>query len=286
MAESAVRILEQGAIPTRFHIGLQRAASTYIYDLLASHPDAALPRKGLGFYANKYDRGLAWYSRQFPVHGVPIDPSPVYFVRGQDAAPRIRETLAGATPRFLLVLRNPIDYTASRFLLHRRINRFQKRLGWTPPDLRTLLARDPAYLDGSRFAQILERWWLPLFDRKCFHIVLFEQFTHDRESVAAQLLEFFGLRPRPLTAVPSSRNATLRHPILHTVKSAIVARPRLHAALRGNAVIQRLYDRFLVGRGPALGRAEREWLGGLLAPDVARLKALLGDPLATWTDFR
>ncbi|HLE78026.1 MAG TPA: sulfotransferase, partial [bacterium] len=75
-------------MPTRFHIGLQRAASTYLYDLLASHPDVALPRKGLGFFSNKFDRGLPWYLAQFMGDGVRIDSSPNYFFRGRTVAPR------------------------------------------------------------------------------------------------------------------------------------------------------------------------------------------------------
>lgn len=272
-------------LPTRFHIGLQRTGSTYLYELLTSHPDISLPRKGLGFYANKFDRGMEWYLSQFPPTGVRIDPSPVYLVHGRIVAPRIKEALAGKRPRFLVILRNPIDYTASRFLLHGRTKGLRKRFGESPHDLETLLQRHPEYLNESRYADLLERCWFPHFARDDFHIIMFEDFIRD-QSVTAGVVEFFGLPPHPLTAAPTSRNATLRHPVLHTVKAAIVARPRLHAALRGNPVMQRLYDRFLVSRGPKLNPSRRAWLRDLLAADVARLKELLGNPLAGWRDFQ
>lgn len=274
------------ALPIRFHIGLQRAASTYLYHLLASHPDVALPRKGLGFYANKFDRGMEWYLAQFPASGVRIDSSPIYFVRGSRAAPRIHDALAGAPPRFLLVLRNPIDYTISRFLLHRRTGGLRKRFGRSARSLEALIETHPEYLDESRFAALLERDWFSRFDRSCFHTVLFENLTRDQDAAAAGILEFFGLAPRPLQAIPTSRNATLRTPLFHTIKSAIVRRPRLHAALRRNMLVQSVYDRLLVARAPRPDPVRRTWLRGLLADDVARLKVLLGDPLARWTDFQ
>jgi len=272
-------------LPTRFHIGLQRAASTYLYDLLASHPDVALPRKGLGFYANKFDRGMDWYLAQFPDTGIRIDSSPIYFVRGERAAPRIHDALGAAAPRFVLMLRNPIDYTASRFLLHQRTRGLRKRFGEAPRELETLLRIHPEYLDESRYADLLERHWLSRFDRSCFHVALFEEFTRDEAAVTAGILVFLGLRPHPLTATPSSRNATLRHPLLHAVKAAIVARPRLHELLRTNRRVQRLYGRHLVAKTPKLSARRRGWLRDQLAPDVARLRALLGDPLTAWADF-
>lgn len=274
-----------GTMPTRFHIGLQRAASTYLYDLLASHPDVALPRKGLGFFSNKFDRGLPWYLAQFMGDGVRIDSSPNYFFRGRTVAPRIAQALAGAAPRFLLILRNPVDYTASRFLLHRRTNGFRKRFGMVPEDLESLVAAHPEYLDESRYAALLERHWFSRFDRSRFRIVLFEEFVRSPAAGAAEIQAFFGLRPNPLTATPSSRNATLRHPVLHSIKRAIVRRTWLHAALRKNPVVQRMYDRWLVARAPKLTADRRAWLGDLLGDDVARLKILLGDPLTGWTDF-
>lgn len=286
MVEPIVRVLDTDTIPRRFHIGLQRTASTYLYDLLASHPDAALARKGLGFYANKFERGKDWYLGQFPSGGIRIDSSPIYFVRGRTAAPRIRQVLGDTPPRFLLVLRNPIDYTGSRFLLHRRTKGLQKRFGAAPRDLETLLRTHPEYLDESRFATLLERDWFPRFDRSCFHIVLFEDFVRDQQAVSAGILDFFGLRPHALTATPSSRNATLRHPLFHAVKAAIVARPRLHAALRTNPLMQGVYKRFLVARTPKLAPERRNRLRALLAPDVDRLKSLLGNSLVPWKDFQ
>ncbi|HEY3248167.1 MAG TPA: sulfotransferase domain-containing protein [bacterium] len=276
----------RASLPVRFHIGLQRAASTYFYSLLATHPEVAMARKGLGFYANKFDRGMEWYRAQFPPDGVRIESSPIYFVRGATVAPRIRAALAEEPPRFFLMLRNPIDYTASRFMLHRRTKGLRKRFGATPRTLEDLVAGHPEYLAESRFAELLERYWLAQFDRGRFHIVLFEDFVRDQARVAAGVLAFFGLRPVPLAAVPSSRNATLRHPVLHSVKAAIVARPRLHALMRSSAVVQRLYERILVARTPKLTPSRRTWLADLLADDVARLKTLLGDPLTSWADFR
>lgn len=273
-------------VPSRLHIGLQRAGSTYLYELLASHPDVALVRKGVSFYATSFERGLEWYQTLFPPRGIRIDSSPDYFFRGRIVAPRIKAATARTSPRFVLLLRNPIDYTASRFLLHRRTKGLRKRFGATPRDLEALVRDHPEYLDESRYAGLLEQHWFAHFQPTQFCIVLFEDFVADPPAATEVVLRFFGLRPYPLSAPPSSRNATLRHPFLHAVKRAIVRRPGLRAAMRGNPLVQRAYDRLLVGRVEKLTVTQRAWLRDLLAADVARLKRLLANSFAPWRDFQ
>ena len=47
-------------------VGMPRAATTYLYQTLASHPDAFVPaRKELEFYSINYARGNAWYESFF-----------------------------------------------------------------------------------------------------------------------------------------------------------------------------------------------------------------------------
>ena len=116
-----IGILGSVDLPTRFHIGTQRAGSSYIYNLLKSHPGVSLsPRQEIHFYTRKFEQGVDWYLSNFGSGGTPIDTSPKYFHRGEVVAPRIKTMLGDARPYFLLVLRNPIDYAFSHFRMHQR----------------------------------------------------------------------------------------------------------------------------------------------------------------------
>ena len=55
-------------LPTFLGIGAMRAGTTWLHDLLASHPDVFVParRKEVNFFSFYYERGLSWYERFFP----------------------------------------------------------------------------------------------------------------------------------------------------------------------------------------------------------------------------
>lgn len=49
--------------PTVIGIGVPRGGSTWLHNLLESHPDVAMPRqrKEIHYFDHNYDRGLEWY---------------------------------------------------------------------------------------------------------------------------------------------------------------------------------------------------------------------------------
>lgn len=54
-------------LPTFLGIGPPKAASTWLYQLLASHPDVAMSReKEPCFFSRHHSRGLGWYEAFFP----------------------------------------------------------------------------------------------------------------------------------------------------------------------------------------------------------------------------
>ena len=48
-------------------IGAQKCATTWLHNVLATHPEVAMPHeiKELDFFSAKFDRGYQWYMRHF-----------------------------------------------------------------------------------------------------------------------------------------------------------------------------------------------------------------------------
>ena len=226
---------------------------------------------------------------QFPAGGRRVDTSPTYIRWGDVAAPRIREALGAEAPRFLLVLRNPIDYARSHYQMQARqghLERQRDRYPELPDTFLGFVRRYDEWLDRARYAHLLKDYWLPHFDRSRFKIVLFEDLVAQTDRVSAEILEFFGLPVRPLDTVPLSQNRTLRNPAFHTVRRALNRGPRgLKRFVKHGRVFNFVYLKWMVQQDAKLSPEDRAAMAELLADDVAALKELLGQDIPQWRDF-
>lgn len=278
-------------LPTRFHIGTPRAASSFLFNLLKSHPDVSLaPVQDVNFYSLNYERGFDWYRESFPTAGVRIDTSPTYFRLFDVAAPRIKAAVGSEAPRFLLVLRNPIDYARSHFQMQLRQGAFEREpdeYPVVPSSFLEFARRYDGWLGPARYADLLERVCFAHFDRSQFEIVLFEDLVADSERVGNEILAFFGLPPQRLATVPLSQNRTLRHPALYRLRRGLNRGPRgLKRFVKRRRVFNALYTNWMVQKTPKeLPAADRAGVAELLADDVANLKRLLGREIPQWKDF-
>lgn len=263
--------------PWRIHLGTQRAGSSYLNNLLRSHPDVALSRlQEPSFYTNRFKKGRQRYLESFPERGHRVDTSPAYFVKGRRSAPRIKELVPEA--RFSLILRDPVDYLDSLFHLQRN----QGRLSG-PERLPEFVERFPWYLDHARYHTILSRHWFSRFEPSQFKIFLFEEFVQDNRRCMNDLLEFWELTPMPLSASVSSTNRTLRSPTLHKLKSKAVKIAWLKKILKSNPVFNLVYDKLLTGRPDKLSPEERSRVLELLVQDIEELAELIGPAVLRWT---
>lgn len=265
-------------LPTRIHLGTQRAGSSYLNNLLRSHPDVAVSRlQEPSFYTRRHDRGRQWYLDSFPATGERVDTSPAYFRKGAEAAPRIREAVPEA--RFSLILRDPVDYLESLFQLEKNQGR------WDASDrLPAVVARRPRYLDRARYHKVLSQEWLSRFDRSQFLIFLFDEFVKDNERCVRELLDFWDLPVRTLSAPPSSRNRTLRTRSLHDLKSKAVKIGWLKRALKRNPLFNLVYDKLLTRPPERLTTQERAELLEPLRDDIAALSELVGPRVLRWLE--
>lgn len=177
-------------------IGAQKCASSWLYDILADHPEASLSeKKELDFFSYRYEQGYGWYERQFPVKpGAKAvgEISPSYF---NEASVPERARLYSPDLRILLSLRDPVERALSQ---HRHLIRIGMVAG---PDYRfeTALADNPSYIDQGRYATHLSRW-LACFPENQVLVVLMEDIRKSPEATARRVYDFLGIDPEHRSA--------------------------------------------------------------------------------------
>jgi hypothetical protein len=177
-------------LPTFLGIGVQRAGTTWLHTLLASHPDVYMPtrRKEIRFFERYFDRGLDWYQGFF----CPPDEAARYRAIGEistqyydcEACPeRIYRTLPDV--KLIIMLRHPVNraYSHYGFVVQRRNFRgsFQEFLD----------SRHKS-LEKGYYSRYLKRY-LDCFDRTQILALLFEEVFGDVTRTQQTLADFLGI---------------------------------------------------------------------------------------------
>ena len=136
--------------PNFIGIGAQKCASSWIYDILADHPQVCVSeKKELDFFSYHFHHGYNWYENHFstiPEKQAVGEISPSYF---HDPRSPQRAAQYNGELKILLTLRDPIN----RALSH---HRHEVRMGtYMGPDFRfeAGLAQNPSYLDQGLYAK-------------------------------------------------------------------------------------------------------------------------------------
>lgn len=175
--------------PTFIGIGAQKCASSWLYDILADHPEAALSeKKELDFFSYHYENGYAWYEQQFPEKpGAKVvgEISPSYF---NEASVPERAKLYSPDLRILLSLRDPVERALSQ---HRHLVRIGTVSG---PDYRfeKALADNPSYIEQGLYAAHLSRW-LESFPENQIFVVLMDDIKSHPDETARKVYKFLGI---------------------------------------------------------------------------------------------
>lgn len=271
-------------------IGAQKCASSWLYDILADHPEAALSeKKELDFFSYRYEQGYAWYERQFPDKpGTKAvgEISPSYF---NEASVPERARLYSPDLRILLSLRDPVERALSQ-------HRHQIRIGSIAgPDYRfeTALADNPSYVDQGRYATHLSRW-LASFPENQVLVVLMEDIRANPEATARKVYEFLGIDPDHRSAALYEKSNP-SYAVRSRGADAVIQ--RLRKSIRrlglggvwralGDSGLRRLYRR--MNRKPSeavVPPVPAETLGTLRAvfqDEIRTLEKLLGRNLERW----
>ena len=173
--------------PNFLYIGTSKAGSTWIYNVLAQHPDVFMaPGKGLYFFDNHYHYGLPWYRSQFQSardQRVVGEISHSYLF-SRDASQRIASL--NRDMQLMVCLREPVDRAFSAYLDGLKNGEFDL-------SFREAIEQVPSLVNRGRYATHLEPY-LEQFGRERIHVGLFDVLRRDPRAFASELYRFLGVR--------------------------------------------------------------------------------------------
>ncbi len=266
-------------LPDFLYLGPAKAGSTWIYGVLAQHPQIFMaPGKGLYFFTAHHARGLDWYREQFrgAEDALAVGEVSHTYLASAEACERI----AAANPKMKLVvsLREPVERAFSDYL-------DGVKNGQIEGSFEDALEAHPELLDGSRYARQLAVY-LERFEREQLHVGVFDDLGRDPDGFAAALFAFLGVAPHPLA--PAQRKAMMpagrpRSRALAALakRASWAARALGLRALRGRAKTSRLlrsalYRPFQAGEKPRIAESTQQRLRREFRDEVLALDALLG----------
>ncbi|MBA3496732.1 MAG: sulfotransferase domain-containing protein [Gemmatimonadales bacterium] len=273
-------------LPSFLGIGVPRAGTTWLHELLGSHPEVYVPsrRKELSFFDLHHDRGLEWYQKFFPPasemdrFGAVGEITPYYYYC--EACPE-RIARVGIE-KLVLMLRHPVDRAWS---YHGQ----KIRNGMFRGSFESFLDQERwPVIEQGHYSKYFERY-LEHFERKQILVLLLEEALLDLPATQQGLADFLGVSPSGFAAKDAKA----------AVNSSYVPRaPRLYGLAFRIGKLCRQYDLdWLVNSAKRLGIREafgaagkpepmrsetRARLDDLFRPEFAKLERLLDMSLDVW----
>jgi hypothetical protein len=275
-------------LPTFLGIGVPRAGTTWLHELLASHPDVYVPtrRKEIYFFDLHYRRGLAWYQKFFPIDGDAArfraigEITPFYFY-GQDCPERIARAGVG---KLVLMLRNPVDRAWSYYA-------HAIQYGMYSGSFEAFLARANArfpVVEHGHYSRYL-RNYLQYFDRDQLLILIFETALADVPGTKRQIADFLDIAVDRFP--PGAGEPVVNPSYVPKARWAHKVAYRLGRALRDRDLdwvvntAKSLGVKRVFGAGaklPPMTADTRERLRARFRPEIGELETMLGVSLDVW----
>jgi len=221
-------------------LGGMKCGSTALYQYLIQHPDiVGASVKEVHFFDNRFDRGLSWYRKHFPLKAslgsrLTGEASPSYIFH-----PAVAERIKLVLPdvKLIVLLRNPVDRAYSHY--HHTL-----RKGYEKLSFKDAIESEPERLNGEReriladasyrsptfaafsyvtrgiYWEQLERYYQH-FDRSQILVLKSEDLFYDPQSVTNRVSAFLGLEsfrlkdPTPKNKASYVRKITATHEQLY-----------------------------------------------------------------------
>jgi len=302
-------------LPNLFVPGAAKSGTSSLHEYLDQHPDIFMTkRKEPHFFSHEehYTRGLSWYSSLFEEGrncAYRGESSTGYMVFAR-VIERVKRDIP--SPRFILILRNPVDRAWSHY-------RWLQGMGYEPDDFRTAFLRDMnEQPDADQFLGVgykyyfqfglYGKWlskYIQAFGRSAIHIVTTEALGQAPLETINSCLSFLGLSPlQQLTTLTKNRSVRLRYPWLYRTVVAAVNSPgrtNVGPVLRAStsdgfrrrlSLAKRDLLLWLKGRlafkaaDEPLPTELRRWTADYYVSDVESLRIVTGMAFRAWgTDF-
>jgi hypothetical protein len=272
-------------LPNYLVIGAQRSGTTWLHELLGSHPRIYVPtrRKEIKFFSHFYDRGLDWYCRFFPedeeagLYDAIGEVTPTYLYK-MDAPARIAQTLPEA--RLLVILRNPADRAFSHYLMWIKNNGYRK-------SFEELLEEKRSIYRYGLYGMWLSRYQRH-FDRSRFCILLYEESVKAVAETKSRLARFLGVDSECFPEQAGDRRVGESY--APRARAAFAVAKRTSRWLQRNDLdwpvnVAKQGVKRLLGRSddlPSFSPASRERLLESYQEDMSRLEAEFELDLSLW----
>lgn len=248
-------------LPNFLYIGPDKAGSTWLHEVLVTHPDIYLtPAKDLYYFDRYFSRGVEWYQRHFSdvtdqqiVGEICQD-----YLSCPESPARIATTLD--RPRMMATLRDPVERAYSSYL-------YMRKHGEGPATFTEALRTKPTLVDHGRYGTQLKRY-VDMFGNDCLHVAVFDDLQQDPQSFVDTVLQWLGVEPMVLpeedleSKLPASRARFL---------------PAAWAVRQTANVVRALDGAELVGRVKRSPRVQR-----LLYKPVPAADRKISEDDATW----
>jgi hypothetical protein len=185
--------MDRSQLPDFLVIGAMKGGTTSLYHYLNAHPQVHMSKvKEVDFFTKElsWDRGFDWYIKQFadaPAGAKKGEASTSYtkYPRYSGVAPLIYEYLPDA--KLIYVVRDPMERIRSHY-------QHNVTIGEEPLEIEAAIAKNPVYIDYSRYAMQLDQY-LEHFDRNQILVITSEALRNDREATFKRALEFIDVDP-------------------------------------------------------------------------------------------
>lgn len=275
-------------LPTFLGIGAPRAGTTWLHELLASHPDVYVPtrRKEVRFFDQYYERGLQWYEKFFPSNAQAgqyqaigeISPAYLY-------CPRCPERIASipSITRLILMLRNPVDRAYSAYGLDIRFGSFSG-------PFEDFLSLRPDTIQMGFYSRQIRRY-LRYFRRDQILTLIFEHAVADAPGTKKTLACFLGVAvdrfPLAVGANRVNRSYIPKARLAYALSRYVVRNLQkwdldwvINLANRLGIDRERLFG--VAGPLPPMKEETRQYLSELYVDEVRELELLLQIDLECW----
>ncbi len=191
-------------LPNFLYIGPDKAGSTWLHEVLVTHPEIYLtPAKDLYYFDRYFARGLEWYQRHFAdVTGeLVVGEICQDYLSCAESPARIATALG--SPKMMATLRDPVERAYSSYL-------YMRKHGEGPATFSEALRTKPTLLDHGRYGTQLKRY-ADTFGRERLHVAVFDDLQQDPQSFIDAVLAWLGVSPMVLpeedlkSKLPASR---------------------------------------------------------------------------------
>lgn len=280
------------ALPTFVGIGTPKSGTTWVADLLRSHPDVLMAeRKEVHYFDTHFERGPEWYGQFFRAERGPASRAGLPLAVGEftshylySVADPGRVRTVSSIRGLILIVRDPVERTVSHWRFRAQVDAYRGSFA-------EFLADYPQAVDMGRYATHLRRW-LAHFELSEILVLVAEEATADVEGTRRRLAELVGVEAGrfPAGAGEARANETFvpRHGRLYAAATRQAQRLRRHDldwVLRAGRAIggkKVLSARAAGGGALTAPEGERRRLRDLFAPEVDDLERLTGLDLASW----